>query len=383
EVRKKDEQYHRMINEVEDYAILLLNKNGIIQNWNKGAEKIKGYTADEIVGKSFKIFYRKEDQERKLPETLIQRAIKEGKASHEGWRVRKDGTVFWGSVVITALHDENNNVTGFSKVTRNLTEKKMAEDQLKENANRIQAHNSELLKINKELDSFTYMASHDLQEPLRKIKTFCTIIFEKGINELSSEIAPYFTRITNSVEHMQTLIKSLLDYSHTNTMEIKFESADLNTILSEVKQELSEKIAEKKAIITAKKLPVLKVIPVQFQQLLFNLLENSIKYSRENVPPKIDISYRHLKLNNEAGDKNSMHEISIKDNGIGFEKEYAESIFKLFHRLHGRHEYSGTGIGLAICKKIVENHDGIITALGKPGKGSVFTILLPDHESNF
>src|SRR5581483_4502451 len=101
-------------------------------------EKIKGYTADEIVGKSFKIFYRKEDQERKLPETLIQRAIKEGKASHEGWRVRKDGTVFWGSVVITALHDENNNVTGFSKVTRNLTEKKLAEDQLKENARRIQ-----------------------------------------------------------------------------------------------------------------------------------------------------------------------------------------------------------------------------------------------------
>jgi PAS domain S-box-containing protein len=375
EIRKKDEQYHRMISEVEDYAILLLNKEGIIQNWNKGAEKIKGYTADEIIGKSFKVFYRKEDQERKLPESLIQKATNEGKASHEGWRVRKDGTFFWGSVLITALHDEYNNVIGFSKVTRNLTDKKIADDQLKEYASRIEIHNAELIRINKELDSFTYMASHDLQEPLRKIKTFCNLIFERGINELTAETASYFKRITYSVERMQALIKSLLDYSRTNAMEIKFEATDLNIIVSKVKQELSEKIAEKHVVITTNNLPVLKVIAVQFEQLIFNVLENSIKYSRENVPLEIDISYKFFK---EADTQTGMHEICIKDNGIGFENQYAENIFKIFQRLHGRNEYSGTGVGLTICKKIVENHCGTITAFGEPGKGSVFTILLPD-----
>ena len=116
EVKQKEKQHQRMINEIEDYAILLMNKEGIIQNWNKGAEKIKGYTANEIIGKNFRIFYRKEDQEKKLPESLIEQATITGKANHEGWRVRKDGTTFWGSIVITALHDDDNNVIGFQKL---------------------------------------------------------------------------------------------------------------------------------------------------------------------------------------------------------------------------------------------------------------------------
>src|SRR6478735_6209891 len=185
--RAQELRYQRMISEVEDYAILLMNEDGIIQNWNKGAEKIKGYKASEIIGKNFRLFYRKEDQDKKLPETLIQRATEKGKASHEGWRLRKDGTMFWGSIVITALHDENNKLIGFTKVTRDLTEKKIADDTLKEYASRIEKHNEELIRINKDLDAFTYMASHDLQEPLRKIKTFCNFIIDKSKDDLSPE----------------------------------------------------------------------------------------------------------------------------------------------------------------------------------------------------
>jgi PAS domain S-box-containing protein len=378
-VRQKELLHQRMINEVEDYAILMMDKDGFIQNWNKGAEKIKGYSASEIIGKNFRLFYRKEDRDRKLPESLIEEATLKGKASHEGWRVRKDGTTFWGNIVITALHDEDNNVIGFTKVTRNLTERKIAEDTLKEYAARIEQHNEELQRINKDLDSFTYMASHDLQEPLRKIKTFCNIIVSKGKERLPVEISGYFERIIMSVTRMQTLIDSLLHYSRATTSEIIMVPTDLNTVIEEIKKDLAETIADRKVTIKCSKLPVLRIEPLQFHQLFYNLIENAIKYSRTDVVSKITITSGHI-YEKENGITSIYHRITVNDNGIGFEQKYAQNIFKPFQRLHGRNEYSGTGIGLAICKKIVENHKGTITATGKPGKGSTFIIELPAEE---
>lgn len=377
EIKYKELQHQRMISEVEDYAIILMDEEGFIKNWNKGAEKIKGYTSSEIIGRNFRIFYRQEDRDRKLPEFLINEAIEKGKASHEGWRLRKDGTSFWGSIVITALHDDDNNLIGFSKVTRNLTERKLAEDKLREYARHIEIHNEELRRINKDLDSFTYMASHDLQEPLRKIRTFSNIILSKAQENLSAEISGYFERIINSVNRMQTLIDSLLNYSRATTSEIVLEPTSLNTVIEEVKNELAEVIEEKQVTIICGKLPVLKIERLQFHQLFFNLFENAIKYRREDVLPeiRIDASTFWKEVNNE--EKAQFHSITVKDNGIGFEQQYADNIFKLFQRLHGRSEYSGTGIGLAICKKIVENHKGTISALGEPGKGSTFVIEIP------
>jgi len=379
ELNQKELQYQRMINEVEDYAILMMNKEGIIQNWNKGAEKIKGYTANEIIGKNFRIFYRQEDQADKLPEKLIKQATVTGKASHEGWRVRKDGTYFWGSIVITAIHDEDNNVIGFTKVTRNLTERKLAEDKQAENAsriaNRIAKHNAELKKINKELDSFTYMASHDLQEPLRKIQTFINIISDKAGKDFPDEIRNYFNRIKTASARMQMLIESLLNYSRTTTADKEFIPVKLNKTITEVKADLAETIKEKKAIITATDLPVLKIVPLHFHQLFLNLIGNALKYSREGVSPVIQITCDYIP--GDSGKGQAFYKINISDNGIGFEQQYAHNIFKLFHRLHGRTEYSGTGVGLAICKKIVEYYKGVITAVSEPGKGSTFTILLP------
>lgn len=379
QMRQKESEHQRMINEIEDYAILMIDKNGIIQNWNKGAEKIKGYTADEIIGKNFRIFYRKEDQKRKLPESLLEEAIKNGKATHEGWRIRKDGTTFWGNIVITALHDENNNVIGFSKVTRNLTDKKIAEDQMKEYARQMEKQNEELQRINIDLDSFTYTASHDLQEPLRKIKTFCNLIETKAGKTFSEDTAAYFNRIVAAVSRMQNLIDSLLNYSRTTSAEKILIPTDLNNIVEEVKKELAEMIAEKDAKIIYEQLPVIKVIPLQFQQLFLNIISNAIKYSRADVPPVIHITAEQFSERNE--DKTQkLTKISVSDNGIGFEQKYADNIFKLFQRLHGRTEYSGTGIGLAICKKIVENHNGTINAISEPGKGSTFIITIPSND---
>jgi PAS domain S-box-containing protein len=377
-IKHNELQHQRMINEVEDYAILLMDKEGFIKNWNKGAEKIKGYTASEIVGKNFRIFYRKEDQDKKLPEFLIEQAAKKGKASHEGWRVRKDGTTFWGSIVITALHDDDNNLIGFTKVTRNLTERKIAEDRLRAYASRTEKHNEELQRINKDLDSFTYMASHDLQEPLRKIRTFSNIILNKSNNALPADVSDYFERIINSAARMQTLIDSLLNYSRATTNEIILRPVKLNSVIEEVKKDLAELIEEKQVKIIYDDLPVLKIERSQFNQLFFNLIENAIKYRREDVPAEIKITAESFyKKDDDKETETKFYRILVSDNGIGFEQEYAENIFKLFQRLHGRKEYSGTGIGLAICKKIVENHKGTITAVSAPGKGSTFIIELP------
>jgi PAS domain S-box-containing protein len=380
-VKLNELQHQRMINEVEDYAILLMDKEGFIKNWNKGAEKIKGYTASEIIGKNFRLFYRKEDQEKKLPETLIEQAAKKGKASHEGWRVRKDGTTFWGSIVITALHDDDNNLIGFTKVTRNLTERKIAEDRLRDYARRTEKHNEELQRINKDLDSFTYMASHDLQEPLRKIRTFCNLILNKRGESLPADVSDYFKRIINSVTRMQTLIDSLLNYSRATNREITLQPVKLNAIIEDVKKEMSETIEENHINIICDDLPVLKVERSQFNQLFFNLIENAIKYRREDVQPEIKITAESFCKKDDDGINNKFYRLKISDNGIGFEQKYAENIFKLFQRLHGRNEYSGTGIGLAICKKIIENHKGTITAVSEPGKGSSFIIELPEEIS--
>lgn len=384
ELRRSEERYQKMIAEIQDYAIILLDRDGIIQNWNKGAQHIKGWSAEEAVGMNFRIFYTPDDQKAKLPEKLIDVAVKNGKANHEGWRVRKDGTRFWGSIVITSIHDSKNEVIGFSKVTRDLTERKLAEEAFRKNADEIQHKNKELEKMNQELASFAYVSSHDLQEPLRKIQTFASRIIETE-KSLSDKGKDYFGRMQNAAFRMQTLIEDLLAYSRTNTSEKKFERVDLNNLLSEVKSDLKERIEEKRAKITTDKLPTIDVIAFQFRQLLMNILSNAIKFSKPDVAPAISIDYsleeRMTLGQSNPENRRPYHHFEIRDNGIGFEPEHQHKIFEVFQRLHGRSEYSGTGIGLAICKKIVENHQGMIYAESELGQGATFHILIPESRA--
>lgn len=381
---KSEQRYHLMVEEVEDYAILYLNREGIVENWNKGAEKIKGYTAQDIIGKSFSVFYPEQERKDRLPEKLLQLAAEKGKAIHEGWRVRKDGSLFWASVAITAVHDTKNNVIGFSKVTHDLTEKKAADDKLKLNAEQLEQKNKDLEKMNTELQSFAYVSSHDLQEPLRKIQTFASRIISKEMQTLSETGKDYFKRMQQAAERMQTLIQDLLAYSRTNTTDRVFESVDLADIVNEVKTDIKETHTEKEAVIEVGQMCEINIIPFQFRQLLYNLIGNAIKFSRPGIKPHIRIESEMVKGNTVKNvslspQKNYCH-ISIADNGIGFDPQYKDRIFEVFQRLHGKEEYSGTGIGLAIVKKIVENHHGAITATGGLNKGAIFDIYLPDTQ---
>jgi PAS domain S-box-containing protein len=372
-LRRSEERFNRMVAEVQDYAILLLNTEGIIENWNLGAEKIKGYSAEEAIGKHFHIFYPQADQDDHLPERLLEDARVNGRATHEGWRVRKDGSMFWGSIVITALHDNDGQVIGFTKVTRDLTERKAAEEELK-------TKNRELEAINQELTSFAYVSSHDLQEPLRKIQTFSSRILELEGDRFSDKGKDYFKRIQVAASRMRKLIDDLLTYSRTTTAH-NFVLTDMNYLLEDLRQEFREALDQKQAVLECGPLPRLKVIPFQMRQLFANMLGNALKFAKKDVSPHICLRAEITTADRipellSIGRKPFYH-ITFSDNGIGFDPEYNTKIFEVFQRLHGREEYEGTGVGLAICRKIVENHGGIIKADGRRGEGATFHIYLP------
>jgi PAS domain S-box-containing protein len=373
ELKKSEERYHKMIEEVEDYAIILLDRQGIIQKWNKGAAKIQGYNEAEIIGKSFQEFYLPEDRESGLPLKLLNEAAYKGKVIHEGWRRKKDGTAFWGNSILTALHDNNNNIIGFSKVTRDVTERKLAEEKSKEYLLQLEFQN-------KELEQFTYAASHDMKEPLRKIHLYNGFISESPSNQLDSKSREYLGRSIRAAERMKNLIEDLLSYSRVSSNNEGYAEIDLKNVIEEVLSNHKEEIDAKKITIEVGKLSAIYGIPFQIKQLMFNLIENSVKYKHPDRDVIIKISNELVRGSDIADhDLESdalYYKISVEDNGVGFESQYAEKIFEIFQRLNNNTDTKGSGIGLAICKRIVQNHKGFIRATGKPDEGAAFFIYL-------
>ncbi len=288
--------------------------------------------------------------------------------------IRADGAVRHFKTIAKSFKDFSGNESMIG-TTQDVTEDYNKSEQLKE-------RNKELEQNIKELNEFNHVASHDLQEPLRKIQTFISRINDKEKENLSEFGIEYLTRIERASNRMRVLINDLLQYSRTNRTEKTFEPTDLNEQLNNSLIELSQNIEDKKAIINHSKLPTIDAVSFQMQQLFTNLLSNSLKYAKENVAPVIDINCVKTNAKNESKlkDKSSKkyYKIEFTDNGIGFDQENAEKIFLLFNRLHGKTEYQGTGVGLAICKKIIETHDGEIFATSQPNVGTTFTIYLPE-----
>jgi signal transduction histidine kinase len=269
----------------------------------------------------------------------------------------------------------------YDKTMKQLTRSKKLLSKLRKINVRFRQKNYELELFNKELDSFTYIASHDLKEPLRKISVFSNLLEESEYKNFSEQNKNYFQRLKYSVERMQNLLDDLLLYSHVTKTSFGFEDVDLNEIIKDVQKNLSEEIEASGAKITTSTLPVIKGFSFQLRQLFENLVANSIKYRQPGkgicikiesaVVHKDQIPFGKFKKSNEY------YRITLKDNGLGFNQAYAEKVFEIFKQVHDNPELGGTGTGLSICKKIVQNHNGLITVVSKMNLGTKFKIYFP------
>ena len=378
------QQYKLLLQSVMDYGIFMLNPEGIIISWNEGARRIKGYRANEIVGRHFSVFYTAEDKNKNKPYKELRIALKEGKYEEEGWRVRKDGSLFWANIIISPMYDEHKKHIGFSKITRDLTDRMEAEKALKKSnllykglAEKLDKANHHLKRVNEELEQFASIASHDLKEPLRKIIINTDVLSTD--NNLSEKSKTMVTKIQDAAERMNQMIEDILEFSYISNPQ-KFENISLETIFKETVDLLEESIKEKQATITSDGLPTVKVIASQVRQVFLNLIVNALKFSKKDIPPVITASHRYLtdkEVKTRKLKKNKYLLIEFTDNGIGFEQEFANKIFGLFARLHSKNEFKGSGLGLAICKKIMENHDGKIYAESELGNGTRFSLIFP------
>jgi PAS domain S-box-containing protein len=351
-IRASEEQFRLLVAGVIDYAILMLGPRGEIVSWNAGAQRMKGYQTDEIMGQHFSRFYPPEDVQSGKPEHALKVAAAEGQFEDEGWRVRKDGTRFWANVVITAISDEMGTVRGFSKVTRELTDRKQLE------------------AANKELEAFSYSVSHDLRAPLRAMDGFSRILLEEYASGLSEEAQRYLHLISTNALRMGHLVDDLLTFSRLSRQALKKQFVSPDSIVHQCLDELHAEQDGRRVEISIGELPTCQGDPALLKQVWFNLLANAIKYTRKREVAQIEVGAR---VDPQAPDVSIYF---VRDNGVGFEMQYAHKLFGVFQRLHRADEYEGTGVGLAIVQRIVQRHGGRAWVEATVDQGATFFFTL-------
>jgi PAS domain S-box-containing protein len=363
--------------------IWMTDDNGNSIYWNAEWSRFTGTSLDNGLSFGWLHYIHPDDKERAFNKWEKAFANKEVFTEKFRYRNAKNEYRIMNAHCIPRFSEENifmGYIGILNDITLMETTNSLLENLIEERTRDLIKANTELERSNHELEQFAYAASHDLQEPLRKIQTFSERIIESEKDSLSETAKDYFNRMNHAASRMQHLITDLLSFSRIRTSEKKdFEPVNLNILLDEAKSTLNFAIEQSGATIKSQQLPVVSVIPFQFRQVFQNIISNSIKYRKPDIEPHIDISYHFVEAKKvpELRGKGKYLKLSIKDNGIGFDPQFERKIFEIFQRLHGKSEYSGTGVGLAICKKIVQNHNGHINAIGEPGKGATFNIYIP------
>jgi PAS domain S-box-containing protein len=355
-LRASEERFHLMVTHVEDYAIYMLDAEGRVATWNAGAERIKGYRADEIIGRHFSCFYVPYDVQAGKPEQLLQEAVSRGRCEDEGWRVRKDGSQFWANAVITALRDQHRTLLGFTKVTRDITERTRLEQE-------IQQHSIALEAANKELEAFSYSVSHDLRAPLRAIDGFSRVLLEEHAPTLPPEAQHYLNAVRRNSQRMGLLIDDLLAFSHLSRQPLNRQLVRPADLVRQCVDELRSEQQGRRVEIAIGDLPACQADPALLKQVWMNLMSNALKYTRKQEVAVIEVGSRE-----QAG----VCVYFVKDNGVGFDMQYADKLFGVFQRLHRPEDYEGTGVGLAIVQRVIHRHGGRVWAEAAVNKGVTF-----------
>ena len=487
-LRESEELFKLQVEGARDYAIIMLGADGRVATWTSAAEKVHGFTAEEVVGQHFSLFFTPEERTAGIPERLLESAQAEGSASDEGWRLRKDGSRLWASVVLTAIHGEDGKLRGFSRMLRDMTEKKVVEESLQRSEQRfrsivelsadgiiiadaggriqrangaatmmfgyeeeelagkrvedllpaslrgthakhrasfyadprprpmgvslplrgrrkdgsefpaevsltplqtqqgfliaattrditerkraeeeLQRRAAELARSNAELEQFAYVASHDLQEPLRMVSNYTQLLGRRYQGKLDEDADTFIGFAVEGANRMRELIDDLLEFARVNTKGREFQPVETASALERTLQNLRATLKETGARVEYDALPSVLGDDVQLAQLFQNLVGNAIKF-RGAEPP-------HVRIWAERDGPD--WRFAVRDNGIGIDPPYWERIFVIFQRLHNRSDYPGTGIGLALCKRIVERHSGRIWLESAPGEGATFYFTLP------
>ena len=354
---------------IDEAAIVAItDRDGIITYVNQQFCEISKYSAEELIGKTHKIINSKFHPKEFFIE-MWQTISKGGVWAGEIRNRAKDGTYYWVHTNIVPFLDEGGKPEKYVAVRYEITERKLAEERLNIYAKKLELSNQEL-------QDFASVAAHDLQEPLRKIQSFSDRLKTKAKEDLKPDALDYIDRIQSSAQRMQVLINDLLTYSRVTTKAQPFSLLDLNQVLTQVVSDLEIRLEQSHGKVEWEPLPSIYADKTQMHQLFQNLIGNALKFNRPGTHPLVKVKSKIFDQSPLAIEGPAC-QIIIQDNGIGFDEKYLDRIFTIFQRLHGRHEYEGTGIGLAVCRKIVDRHGGFITAKSTLGEGATFLVTLP------
>lgn len=340
--------------QLREYAFFFIDLDGFLRTWNAGVEELFGYSSQEWIGQHASIIFTPADQAMDLCKAELKIARETGLASDVRWHRKKDGTELFANGVLQPIRGEQNEIIGFTKIISDETERKRLQESL--------------IKVNSALEHFAYAASHDLQEPLRSIRLFTELLLRDGGNQLSPASIERLDYIVKASGRMSTLIADLLTYARSGVEQQPAVSISLDDEVEAATSQLNAAIDEAGAVVTHDPLPTVTVEHTQITRLFLNLISNAIKYQAPDRKPQIHIAASRI--------DNGWIRVDVRDNGMGFTPEHAEKIFEPFTRLQ-RDEESGSGVGLTICRRIVERSGGKIWADSEPGRGSTFSFTLP------
>jgi PAS domain S-box-containing protein len=364
-LRQMEERFRLLVESAKGYAIYMLDAEGRIATWSAEAERIKGYRAEEIIGKPFRTFFTPEDAQRGVPEQVLKKAQEEGQARYQGWRVRKDGSSFCVEGVITAMRDEGGALTGFSKVAHDVTDQKRMSELLEA---KVQERTAQLRASLSSVEELLYTIAHDLRAPIRHMQGFAQLLLIEHAGRLDDTVRDYLNRISTAAARGDELIRDLLEYGRLSHEAVSLAPVDLRQAVQAVLQAVAGEIQRRHAHVQfGEEWPRVVANERLLEQILTNFVTNALLYAPPNREPEIAIS---------AESEGGKAVLRVQDNGIGIPPDQISRVFEPFIRLPNANNAPGTGMGLAIVKKAAERLNGTVGADSTPGKGSCFWLEL-------